>query len=86
MKCNYKGHTLRFDWKAEPIKVNNKTKAEQEGFRAQLSTAVPIWMEQIVESYIEDQEIKELITAASMKQTGPLEYYLHEGLLQFISK
>lgn len=71
LKCNYKEHTLQFDWEGESIKLTIKTHTERKEFGAQLLTVVPMWMELIVESYKDDQETKETSTGASLKQTGP---------------
>lgn len=56
------------------------------GAMNKLTTAVPLWMEQIVHSYEEDKEIGGIIAEVSVDKTGPQEYYLHQGLLQFRGK
>lgn len=49
----------------------------------QLTVVVPMWMEQIGESYIGDQELQEIITEVFINKWGPQQYYLQQGLLKY---
>lgn len=52
----------------------------------QLSEVVPLWKEQIEESYEGDEEIQDLISKLVVDKSGPQEYYLKQGLLMFRGK
>lgn len=52
----------------------------------QISSIIPLWMEQIGGSYEGDQKVKDVITEISLNKWGPQEYYFVQGLLQYKGK
>lgn len=67
------------------MKLTSDTKIELLGNCNQLTAVVPLWMEQIVDSYEGDTEVKDLITEAAIIKGGPQQQYLQQGMLHSYS-
>lgn len=83
--CNYQSQTMEFQWKGEQIKLPSALEVEK-GQIHQLSVVTPVWMEQIGESYVDDELMQKLISEYTIIQKGPQEYYMRQGLLQYRGK
>lgn len=53
---------------------------------SQLTEVIPLWKEQIIDSYTGDMEMQELITEATVDKSGPKEYCFSDGLLKYRGK
>lgn len=85
-RCNYLTQILQFDWKGEEVVLSPNSVVEFVGACAQLSEVVPRWMEQISESYLEDDEIQQIIAEITVDKSGSQEYHLRKGLLLYSGK
>lgn len=87
IKCNYSTNTLQFHWQEQEITLTPTSTLELQGACNQMtSVVVPLWMEQIQESYVGDEDLQQIIVATSIMKGGPQEYYMCQGLLQYKGK
>lgn len=86
LKCNYSDKSLQFIWNKQQVTITPTSQVEILGAIHQLSVVTPLWMEQIISSYEGDTDVEEIITKEAIDTSGPQEYYLNQGLLQFRGK
>lgn len=86
IQCNFEKQTLQFYWQDKEVILTSDSKLEIIGACNQMTTVVPLWMEQLLASYEGDEDLKEIISEAVITKAGPQQYYLINGLLQFRGK
>lgn len=86
VNCNFGNQTLSFCWQDQKMTISQDSQLELEGNCHQLTSVIPMWMEEISRSYEGDQEIQDLMTEALVTKAGPQQYYVVQGMLQFKGK
>lgn len=84
--CNYNDHTLQFNWQGRTVELTADSQLFLEESCYQLTAIVPTWKEQLIDSYSGDTEVQNIIATVAIDKSGPQQYYITEGLLQYQGK
>lgn len=69
--CNLMTQTLQFWREEELVQLSADSYLHLEGSCHQITTIVPTWKEQILDSYTSDSEVKDLIPVVAVDKSGP---------------